>query len=849
MCEKVRDFKYWISAYYVKYREMSFIITAIYRSPSSQEPEFYEVFEDILEELSEKNTDIIIAGDFNVDWAKESIYRSKLEQIINDNGLKQLVKNYTRITRDTKTIIDYVITNNVNINVNISNSNKISDHEIIDINVENTNQNTEQENGKTIDFFKYDKNKFQRIISQTLKFDEGLELNTNVYNFDEAIENTIKRLTIRKKIYEKSIKNKWFNRQLQTLKTEKIIKYNIAKYENTYAAWYNYRIARNKYKVKLENEKNAYINKKITNTKDQRQMWNNIKNLVLKKPKSVIQNVIFNNIEYKNNHDIANQFNEYFVKSIEEIRNNIENVQYINHINMRNTKFEFRSITITELKNTCKSIKKKPDFNNVNINLILENWNLIGDKLLNIINKSLDTGVFPENWKTSMVTPIEKIANTNKCEEFRPINTLKICEKIIEKIVKQQLEEYLEKNTILSKYQSGFRKTFSCETAVNYVINRWKKLEKNKKIMAIFLDFKRAFETIDRELLLQKLFFYGIQNKELNWFKSYLTNRKQITKVNNFKSATVNNGYGVPQGSILGALLFIIYINDMPNIIKNCEIVLYADDTLIFSESESDEQCHRNLTQDIENVNNWLKMNKLKLNENKTKIMEINMDNSSVFKINNTVIEKVEKIKYLGFIIDKKINLKEHIDYICKKIGKKIGFFKRIRNRVSILTAINIYNTIIKPHFEFGSTILYTCCTNLQIERLQKLQNRAMRSIIKCNRLTPIQFMLDTLKWLNIKQRLQLNTFTFIHKMKTGNAPEYLTEQLRYVNESQPYNLRNANDFRIHRAINNTTKRCLLYKGLQLFNQLPYYIKNESNINIFKRNCVFFIKNTTHQSF
>lgn len=281
----------------------------------------------------------------------------------------------------------------------------------------------------------------------------------------------------------------------------------------------------------------------------------------------------------------------------------------------------------------------------------------------------------------------------------------------------------------------------------------------------------------------------------------------------------------------------------MPNVLQKSEIVLYADDTLIFTEGESDEQCHETLMRDLENINKWLKMNKLKLNESKTKIMALNTNSVSVYKINNVTIERVKQIKYLGFIIDEHLNFKEHIDYICKKIGKKIGFFKRVRKKMSILTAIHVYNTMIKPHFEFGSTIIYTCCTKTQIERLQKLQNKAMRSILNCNRYTSIQYMLNSLKWLNITQRLEFNTLNFIQKMKIGSAPEYLTQQLRFVGEVQPYQLRNAENFRLQRTTTTKMQRSLFYKGLQLYNMLPDNSKSERNMNIFKRNCVHFIKN------
>lgn len=164
------------------------------------------------------------------------------------------------------------------------------------------------------------------------------------------------------------------------------------------------------------------------------------------------------------------------------------------------------------------------------------------------------------------------------------------------------------------------------------------------------------------------------------------------------------------------------------------------------------------------------------------------------------------------------------------------------------MTAINIYNTIIKPHFEFGSTIIYTCCTITQIERLQKLQNRAMRSILRYNRYAPIQSMLDTLKWLNIRQRLELNTLNFIQKMKMGNAPEYLIEQLQYVGDMQPYNLRNVADFRLPTVTTTAMQRSIFFKGLKIYNSLPNNVKTERNINTYKRYIVNFVRENMGQT-
>lgn len=839
--EKVKDSNYWILACVAQCSKNYILICAIYRSPSGSEAEFCEAFQEALDFISERNCDMIITGDFNIDWSKNGFYKNRMQSAINNNGQKQIVNQFTRITDTSKTIIDYVITNSHKVSVQFNSTDNISDHEIINILIKS--DNIKSSSNTQMNIFKYKPHQFHRELSAIIGYEDDKDINYNVNYIDKCFNETVKKFSSKVYIKEQCKTDQWYTNDLGEMKKDKIILYERAQYENTTAAWKNYALIRNQYKVAIENAKYDFVNGEINKAKDQKQMWTTIKNLVIKKKPNVIKSVVFNDVEHKNNYKIACEFNKYYVDSIKSIREAIDDVQYNNNIPMTDKKFKFRAINMLDLKNIVKNLKNKSDYEKITPKMLLDNWNEIGKILLRIINESLETGTFPENWKVTMITPIEKIANTKKCDEFRPINSLKTCEKIMEKVVKEQLEKYIEDNSILTRHQSGFRKNFSCETTVNYVINRWKNIEKNKKIIAIFLDFKRAFETIDRELLLDKLHNYGIQGTELKWFKSYLTNRKQFTKVNDTISENLDNVYGVPQGSILGALLFIIYINDMPNVLRNSEMVLYADDTLIFTEGHNDEECRDKMISDLDNINEWLKMNKLKLNEKKTKIMEINMTSEINIDLNGETIEKVDHIKYLGFIIDKKLNFNEHIEYICKKIGKKIGFFKRIRNKLNVLTAINIYNTIIKPHFEYGSTILYTCCTETHLERLQKLQNKAMRSILKLNRYASINTMLNTLKWLSIKQRLALNTLKLIRKIKLGNAPDYLCEQIRYVGEVQPYSLRSADNFRLPRAATSSMQRSLFIKGFKLFNSLPNIVKTETNVNEFNKQCVFFVRN------
>ena len=840
--EKYIESKIWILAVKCNFNNAEIIIVGVYRSPNSSEREFCDIFNECCEVLTERQAKIVFAGDFNIDWMQNSTYKREIESTLNDNGLRQIVSEPTRITVNTKTLIDLVITNVPEIAAVIQPKHKISDHETILVQIKCDTPNRVCDK-KEIKFLNYNKELFNtQLSSQNINISSLNNIQQNANGIESAIKSVISS-NLKTRTININNTNEWFTNELRNLKRIKIEAYRRAKLSNTSDAWSEYRNARNKYKTEVNNAKNNYIKNRIRNASNQKEMWKEIKKLVLKKPQIKPDMIIYDGNECSDDSENANNLNKYFVNSVKTINQSIDNVEYQNHIPQSTTNFKFREVSLQELKNICKSLKNKADFDKISPKIILDNWEILGPAIKCVINESLKTGIFPEAWKDSLVTPVEKILNTNKCEEFRPINCLKTLEKILESVVKQQLEDYFEKNNLFTKYQSGFRKHHSCETAVNHIICDWKKSGKKSKIIALFLDFKRAFETIERNILLNKLHKYGIIGTEYKWFESYLTNRKQRTKFNDKVSEYVNVDLGVPQGSILGALLFIIYINDIVNVLKKCKITLYADDTLIYIQGEDIETCKRELENEIKNVNNWLKMNKLKLNEEKTKMMVINSNSEINIEINGKLIENVKIIKYLGVIIDKNLNFNEHIEYVCKKIGKKIGFIKTLRNKMDILTAIQIHNTMIKPHFEYCSTILYTCCNQSQLNRLQMLQNKCMRTILKMRRDTSIEFMLQTLKWLNIEQKLKLNTLINIFKIKHNLAPKYMTENIAYVGEVQTYLLRNATDFRIQRQRTTAAQNCLFFKGLKLYNDLPMEAKRERNIHVFIRMCKEYIAN------
>lgn len=238
------------------------------------------------------------------------------------------------------------------------------------------------------------------------------------------------------------------------------------------------------------------------------------------------------------------------------------------------------------------------------------------------------------------------------------------------------------------------------------------------------------------------------------------------------------------------------------------------------------------MNSDLKNVYKWLCDNSLKMNIDKCKWMTIgkkgklsNIIVPNNIEINNEKLEKVSEIKYLGIILDQQLNFKSNVEYIVKKVGKKISFLRRISRDVSLFTRLTIYKSIIAPHFEYCSTLLLYLNNN-ELQVLQKMQNKAMRVILQCNRYTPINSMLQTLGFMNIKQRILLRTLQFVYKMKKGILPTYLSDKIRYVRDVHDHNTRGKDNLYVERHCSSIAGRSLFCRGLKEFNNLPYEIKN-----------------------
>ena len=327
--------------------------------------------------------------------------------------------------------------------------------------------------------------------------------------------------------------------------------------------------------------------------------------------------------------------------------------------------------------------------------------------LTHIVNLSLRTGVMPDSCKVAIVTPIHKSGNLEDPGNYRPISILPVLSKTIEYFVNSQLTQYLDDRGLLSNCQYGFRKDHSTTYLMLDLFDRiYTAKSKQKRPGIIFLDIKKAFDTVNHNILISKLKHYGIRDVALKWFESYLTGRKQQTRVGSRISNFMELTSGVPQGSILGPILFSIFINDLPSACIFSNLYLFADDGALYFDNINREN-YFDLKLEMISVYNWLQANKLALNNDKTKLIifdsKPNLDAVLVEMKDNVtlVICECKSQKYLGLIVDNKLNFYEHIDHIKRKIAKRIGALYRSKYLLPLKFRKMFANALMLPHFDY----------------------------------------------------------------------------------------------------------------------------------------------------
>ena len=614
--------------------------------------------------------------------------------------------------------------------------------------------------------------------------------------------------------------------------------------------WLNYQRTRNKVNIELRKAKKDYYSTKIAGDKSNpKEAWKTINSLLGRRNKPTIVNELkLGENSLTNPKDIAEGFNEYFSNIGPNLASQIDtsNSNYETYVKNAESEFTaFQPVTVNLVYKllTGLSSNKATGVDKISCKIIKIASSAISDSLTHIFNQAITLSSFPDEWKTARVIPLYKNGQRNVAGNYRPISVLPAISKVMEKILYDQLYNYLSNFRLLSDSQFGFRKFHSTATALLDCTNDWyMNLDRKMFNLVVLIDLKKAFDTVDHQILLRKLELYGVKGQALSFLNSYLSNRSQKCQINGSLSSEKMIRCGVPQGSILGPLFFLLYINDLPQCLSKTKPRLFADDTNLTASGDSITRLEAAVNSDLENLRKWLIANKLSLNVAKTEFMLIGSKQmiKSIsnwqpnVEIENKQIKQVHECKTLGVTVDQHLSWKSNTENICKKITSGISALRRLKDFVDRQTLLSVYNAIVRPYFDYCCEV-WDVFSETQSKRLQKLQNRSARIIMNMSNDTDHSVALQALGWKTLKTERKKAKAKMMYKLLNSKGPQSLTDLFTYKGERTSYNLRNiSSNLCLPQPRTNNLKKSLLYDGSFLWNSIPKEIRESKSLSSFK---------------
>jgi Reverse transcriptase (RNA-dependent DNA polymerase) len=811
--------------------EKVFDVTLIYKSPKEKSAVFFDILDNyITENLNYKSNNVIV-GDINLNVATKTLTVKKYYNILSEHGFRQIVKDPTRPNKknlNASSIIDHVIINNNNVSYNIDRNEKISDHYIIKIKYNSSN--FMQSAPKICKMIK----KYKKQIFLQKMCERVNHTNNNMEKLYDDLKIVMQSFVV--DVDTSKSKRHKYNEKIAELKKNRCNAYNEFLVSNEASDLQKYDELNIKYKKAIKHQKIAEMQENLSKFRnDPKRLWNTLKSLYKPSLKD-IKAINFNGIEIDNPEILRNSLNNFFTDSVKKLVAGIEKSMksdYNDKIMKPNEEFNLVTIDKDQLVKYVELIKMKhfDDFVYGENIVDLISHEPLAEILLRAINDLIINSVMPEPLKISIISPIPKVDNPQTPEDYRPVNNLCCLDKLIETIVLDQMNEFLEVNKILSDTQHGFRASHSTETAlITLTDNIVQSFEKKKIVLTIFLDFKRAFETIDRTILIDKLKKYNFGVETIEWFISFLSNRKQVVKINGKYSDEIDVDLGVPQGSKIANILFILYVNDLVNHLKDCSVIMYADDTSISVSCNTVSEATEIMNNVLKTVSDWLKFNRIALNISKCKYMifenksKKNTTNDPIIEIDGILIEKVNQIKYLGIIVDEKLNFNKNSEIIVKKLNKKLGFLRRQGSKMDEASRILYYKSLVQPHLDYCSFLLNMSEKSF-LDSIQKIQNKFIRAIKMKKRMENHDLVRKEINIVNVSTRININIMKAFNRIINKNLPLELNKRITLVNSKNKFNLRHGKAYNVPKYLTKVGRKSFFYMAQELLNEANEFIK------------------------
>ena len=489
-----------------------------------------------------------------------------------------------------------------------------------------------------------------------------------------------------------------------------------------------------------------------------------------------------------------------------------------------------------EVKKLCKEINpmKSSGFDKLSSRVCKDAFNVLIDKLVHIFNCSLRHNHFPMAWKSAKVVPLFKGGEREDVSNYRPVSLLPLPGKLLERVVHDRIMDFLNERNFLTSNQGGFRKGYSTvSTIADLTDDLFKGINSGLTTLASFVDLRKAFDTVNQDILLRKLHKAGVRGNPLEWCRNYLTGRRQKTVANGLSSGYLPVTCGVPQGSVLGPLFFLIYVNDLDSILVNCNVKLYADDTVLYQSGENCNIAEQKLQASLDVFSRWCSSNALSVNTKKTKLMafgsrsKIKKCSKAKVILNGEKLKLVPSFKYLGVTLDPTLSYNHQIAGVIRTVQHKMQLLGKLKKYLNNDVALSIYKSMLLPYLDYAD-VIFCKANTAELDKLQKLQNRCLKICLGHQRDYNTTRLHRESKAPFLKDRQKTHTLNFMYKRKSMYPNLLNNREIRTRAHDAPL-------FEVPVPRCEAFKRSVGYFGSQEWNVLPPATRNINSYLEFKR--------------
>ena len=779
----------------INLRKSKWLLFATYKPPSFSKNNYFSLVNKALDAYGSKFENIILMGDLNTTNDDEN-----LVEFLEDRELSNLVHFPTCFMSETNpSTIDLIITNKPKSFQNtIGVSTGISDfHKMVLTSMKTTFPKAVPKEIVYRDTKNFDKKAFKRDLKENLKKADS----TNYALFEEIFENVLDKHAPKKKKIQRANHKPYVTKAMRKAimkRSELATKYRTRPTEENKKAFKKQRNFCNRL-YKKERQK-YYENLDLRKINDNKKFWNTVKPLMSNKgPNSQKISLKEGDKLVTDDIEIANVLNKHFVSSvrclaekggcsahvldINDEKDTLDNIftrfklhPSIIAIKEKSFKeiFDFTLLTTDEVLSEINKLDHTKSTTGISISLLKDNSDICAPILTNIFNSCINNGVFPDQLKLADITPIFKSVDSMAKKNYRPVSILNSVSKLFEKLIQKQLNPFFDDK--LSEYLCGYRKGNSTQYALLNLIESWKKYRDNHGYSAaVLMDLSKAFDTINHDLLLAKLHAYGVSKNALKLMMSYLRNRYQRTKVNGEYSSWEELLTGVPQGSVLGPLLFNIYLNDLLYAVENAEICNFADDTTPHSSGYDLKEVMIDVEHDCSLLVEWFRDNYLTLNADKCHLLVSGYKCEAMYaSVGDALLWEENSVKLLGLIIDSELTFNNYVQMICKKASQKLTAIVRLANIISEKKRKVLLKTFFESQFSY-CPLLWMFCSRKLNNKINRLHERALR-IAYADYVSSFEELLAKDDSVTIHQRNLKVLAVEMYKISQGISPKFMND-------------------------------------------------------------------------